>query len=376
MTLLVRDLTKLPKAHLHLHFTGSMSVENLIMLSELAGIKMPLKLIDEIALQVSPDKRGWYRFQRLYDTARRVVNSEDAIRAVVMYAARDDAADGSKRLELQVDPSTYARYVGGLESAIEIIRSAALDATKATGVQVGLIIAASRMRHPLEARTLARLAVRNSGTGPGEVIGFGLSNDERAGDTSEWEGAFRIARKAGLAAFPHGGELRGPAHIRSIIKWLQPTRIGHGVMAYQDPHLLDYLANQKIPLEICPMSNVSLGIFPEPSQVPLRQIFDAGVQIALSADDPLLFLTRLSDQYQLARDLGFSDPELAQLAKQSIDSCLASTADKQVWKAEVDHWLASEPDVAKQVLNPAAQFPEKEILVEMINKARLANQPK
>lgn len=317
-----------------------MSVATLVRLAERSGVTLPDQLVDTIALEVPFDKRGWFRFQRMYNAARAVVKGEEAMRAVVRTAAMDDAAEGSVRMEIQVDPSSYAPYVGGLEAAIEIVLDEARASSEATGVQVGVIVAASRMRHPLEARTLARLAAHHAG----EVIGFGLSNDEREGRTADWAGAFKIARNAGLASVPHGGELLGPAHVRAIVDQLAPTRLGHGVRAIEEPGLVELLAERGIGFEINPTSNIQMGLYRRAADVPLRRIFDAGALVALGADDPLLFLSRLNDQYRMAREVhGFSDAELAELARRSILASLASEADKRVWLADVDAWLGS-PD--------------------------------
>ncbi len=338
----VRDLDALPKVHLHLHFTGSMSVATLQTLAERAHIKVPDTLTDQVALQVPYDKRGWFRFQRNYDIARAVVRTEDALRTVVIEAARDDAREGSRRLELQVDPSTYAAHVGGLTAAIEIILDAAQEATELTGVQVAIIVAASRMRHPLDARTLARLAARYAGTGAGEVVAFGLSNDERNGATEDWEGAFRIARKAGLPGVPHGGELLGADHVERVLNSLHPARIGHGVRSVENPEVLHRLVDAGVALEVCPASNVQLGVYRTAADVPLRTLVDAGAEVVLGADDPLLFLSRLTDQYRIAREAhGFTDPELADLARSGIRASFAPEADKARWLGEVDDWLAA-----------------------------------
>ncbi|MCW3156399.1 adenosine deaminase [Micropruina sonneratiae] len=335
---MTRDLDALPKAHLHLHFTGSMSIASLQHLADLAGIGLHESLVDADGLLVPPDQRGWFRFQRLYDMARKVVCSEEAMRFIIAQAARDDAAEGSRRLELQVDPSSYAPHVGGLQPAIEIILDEARAASSATGVQVAIVLAASRVRHPLDARTIARLAARYAG--PEGVVAFGLSNNERAGATAEWAPAFTIARNAGLPGVPHGGELLGPTHLRQVVEFLRPTRIGHGIRSAEDRRLLDELVRSGIALEVCPTSNVHLGVYAEAADVPLRHLVDAGATVALSADDPLLFLSRLTAQYRLAREqLGFSDPELAELARSSIRASLASDADKARWLAEVDDWL-------------------------------------
>jgi adenosine deaminase len=339
-----RDLSLLPKAHLHLHFTGSLDIPTLRELAVLADVPLPEHLIDAEALSVPATTRGWHRFQRSYDTARLVVASEEAMRRVVSAAVANDVREGSRRLELQIDPSSYAPHVGGLVQALEIVMDEARRAGATYGLSVGVIVAASRMRNPMEAETLARLAARHAGDGPGQVVAFGLSNDEHAGVTEEWSHAFSIARRAGLPGVPHGGELSGPDHVRRIVDALYPTRLGHGVRTTEDPALLDELVARGIAFEVCPTSNVHLGVYETAADVPLRTLVDAGATVALGADDPLLFFSRLTDQYVLARDVhGFSDPELAALARSSITASLASPTDKAGWLAEVDVWLASEP---------------------------------
>ncbi|RHA43742.1 adenosine deaminase [Cellulomonas rhizosphaerae] len=338
----MRDLEKLPKAHLHLHFTGSMRVSTLADLATRHGVRLPSQLLDDDPLHVPADERGWFRFQRLYDAARACVRGEADMRRIVAEAALDDAAEGSGRLEIQVDPTSYAPFVGGITPALEIVLDAAREAGAAAGIEVGVIVAASRMRHPLEARTLARLAALHAGDGPGQVVGFGLSNDERRGDTAEFAGAFAIARRAGLASVPHGGELLGPAHVEAVVDNLTPDRLGHGVRSAEDPRVLDRVAAAGIALEVCPASNVSLGVYGSPDEVPLRALVDAGAQVALGADDPLLFRSRLVAQYAIARDvLGFTDPEIADLARSSIRASRASDGSKARLLTGVDAWLAS-----------------------------------
>ena len=340
-----RDLALLPKAHLHLHFTGSLDVPTLRELAEMADVPLPDHLLDAEALSVPATTRGWHRFQRSYETARLVVTSEEAMRRVVQAAVANDVREGSRRLELQIDPSSYAVHVGGLVEALEIVLDEARNAGDTYGLSVGVIVAASRMRHPMEAETLARLAARHAGDGPGQVVAFGLSNDEHAGITEEWTHAFAIARRAGLPGVPHGGELSGPEHVRRIVDSLGPARLGHGVRTAEDPALLEELVSRGIAFEVCPTSNVHLGVYENLADVPLRTMVEAGATVALGADDPLLFFSRLTDQYELARDVhGFTDAELAALASSSITASLASPTEKKAWLAEVDAWLATEPD--------------------------------
>jgi adenosine deaminase len=223
------------------------------------------------------------------------------------------------------------------------VLEAARAAAAATGVGIGVIIAANRTKHPLDAKTLARLAVRYADHG---VVGFGLSNDERRGRAYDFDGAFRIARRGGLLAVPHGGELLGPAAVRACLDALGADRIGHGVHAAADQALVETLAARGVTLEVCPASNVGLGVFDKPADVPVRRLFDAGVPVALGADDPLLFGARLVRQYELARTAhDFSDAELAELARYAVRGSAAPADVRKRLLGDIDGWLAESPYV-------------------------------
>ena len=255
----MRPVVTLPKAHLHLHFTGSMRHATLVELADRDGIRLPPALVEEWPPQlVATDEKGWFRFQRLYDVARSVLRTEADVHRLVLEAAEDDARDGSVWTEIQVDPSGYGARFGGITAFTDLVIDAARDATERTGTHVAVVVAANRTRHPLDARTLARLAAQYAGRG---VVGFGLSNDERRGDTAAFAPAFSIAERAGLSLVPHGGELLGPAHVTQCLDHLHPTRIGHGVRSSEDPAVLSRVADAGVALEVCPTSNVSLGVY-------------------------------------------------------------------------------------------------------------------
>ena len=334
-----RPLETLPKAHLHLHFTGSMRHATVLEFAADAGLVLPDALTSEWPPVLSArDERGWFRFQRLYDVARSVLRTEEQVRRLVREAAEDEAREGSRWLEIQVDPSGYAARFAGITPFTDLVVDAAREATARTGVHVALVIAANRTRHPLDARTLARLAAQYAGRG---VVGFGLSNDERRGEALSFARAFDLATQAGLLSTPHAGELAGPDSVWACLDVLNADRIGHGVRSVEDPALVERLARDRITLEICPLSNVSLGVYPDAAAVPLRRLFDAGVQFCLGADDPLLFGSRLVDQYDVARSVhGFSDEELAELARMSVRGSTAPDDVRSTMLADIDAWLA------------------------------------
>src|SRR5215467_2560165 len=291
-----RPLATLPKAHLHLHFTGAMRHPTLVELAGERRIHLPEALAAAWPPRLSgTDERGWFRFQRLYDIARSVLTDEPAVFRMLRETAQDERAEGSGCLEIQVDPSGYAGRCGGLTPTVELVLAAAHAAPAATGVGIGVIIAA----------------------------------------------AFRIAARAGLLLTPHGGELAGPASVWSCLDDLHADRIGHGVAAAADRELTKRLAASGIMLEVCPTSNVALGVATRPGDVPLRTLLDDGVPVALGADDPLLFGSRLNAQYEIARHVhGMSDAEIAELARMSVRASAAPTGTAARLLAGIDAWLA------------------------------------
>jgi adenosine deaminase len=321
----VRDLRHLPKANLHLHLTGSMRPETLAELADRYGVPVPPPLAPGVA-------HGWAAFQTRYDAARAALRTADDIARVVAEAAADDAADGAGWLELQVDPTSYAERLGGLEAVVEAVLAGAHPGT------TGIVLAASWARPPEVAEQVARLAARYATAG---VVGFGLSNDERRGRVADFAPAFRIAVDAGLLSVPHAGFYEPAWHVRDCVNLLGASRIGHGVTASADPGTLDLLATKGVALEVCPTSYPPLGVIADFTALPLRTLLDTGVRVALGSDDPLLFPGGLHRQYEIARhELGCTDAELATLARQSVEASAAPGEVQRRLTAGIDAWVA------------------------------------
>ena len=337
----MRELSTLPKAHLHLHLTGGMRPATLLALAAEQGVRLPAELLDPLGARMDVTiRRGWPRFQRLYETARGMLTGPDQVRRVLREIVEDQAAAGVGWLEIQVDPTTYAPRLGGLQATVELVLAELAAGTAATGVGTGLIIAGNRTRHPSESETLARVARRFAGRG---VVGFGLSNDETRGDTAGFAKAFRLATDAGLIAVPHAGELRGPRSVRDAIEHLGAVRLGHGVRSVEDPALLALLAERQVVCEVCPASNAALGVLASMAESPVVRLRAAGVPVALGADDPLLFRSGLLEQYAAARELmGVTDEGLADLAACSVRGSAAPPEVRQRLLAGIDRWIAGQ----------------------------------
>ena len=319
-----RDLVALPKAQLHLHLTGAMRPATLRDLA--ASYGLPAPAYDGRSV------KDWTEFQQRYDAARAVIRRPSDVARVVGEAATDDAADGCGWLEIQIDPTSYAEAMGGLRAVLEAV----LAAAAAAPIPVGVVVASSWVRSPAHAERLARLAVEYAGAG---VVGFGLSNDERHSNVSEFVPAFRVAADAGLLACPHSGFSTPATHVRACVELLGAARIGHGTSVVSDRETLDLLARRRVTLEVCPTSYPPFGVHAL-EDVPVGRLLAAGVPVALASDDPLLFGVGLAGQYGLARDvLGLSDDQLAMIARHSIEGSAAPAEIRADLVARVARWV-------------------------------------
>lgn len=337
-----RDLRTLPKAHLHLHFTGSMRSGTLLELADKYGVHLPEALSGGEPPQLrATDERGWFRFQRLYDIARSCLREPEDIQRLVREAAEEDVRDGSRWLEIQVDPTSYAPRLGGLSPALEIILDAVETASRETGLGMRVLVAANRMKHPLDARTLARLAVRFKDKG---IIGFGLSNDERRGFARDFDRAFAIAREGGLLAAPHGGELSGRAACATAWRTCGPPGWDTGCVPPRTRGCWSGWPSGASRARCARPPTWHWASMRRPRTCRCGRCGTAGVPMALGADDPLLFGSRLAAQYEIVREAhGFSDAELAELARQSVRGASMPEDVRTGVLADIDAWAAAVP---------------------------------
>lgn len=324
-----RDLWTLPKAHLHLHLEAAQRPSMLRELCERYGLPAPAAGDGTFAT--------FLRAARVVFTA--LHTTDDYVR-LVREMAEDAVAEGAVWLEPSVwlTPAQAARLGLPDEAAVlEMLLDATRRAEVATGVGIGLMVATNRMRPPAEAVALARLAARYAGRG---VVSFGLADDEANGPAAPFGGAFDIARAAGLISAPHAGEHAGPESVRAALDALGARRIQHGVRSIEDPALVRRLAGEGVCLDVCPTSNVQLGVTPSLEAHPLPALLRAGVPVSLNADDPVIFGSGLLDEYELARRVyGFDDAVLATIAADSMRASGAPESIRVGALARIDAWL-------------------------------------
>jgi adenosine deaminase len=230
--------------------------------------------------------------------------------------AEDAAAEGVVWLE----PATTLRAVRlglpAMESMLEFLLEAARHGERDTGVGIGFMVTANRSHSPEEAVDMARLAAKYRSRG---VVSFGLADDETRGPAEQFAEAFRIASDAGLISAPHAGEHAGADSVRAALDSLRARRVQHGVRATEDSQLVKRLADHQICLDVCPTSNVELGVVASLRAHQLPRLLEAGVPVSLNADCPAVFGCGILDEYELARsEFGVDDSTLAKIAGASI----------------------------------------------------------
>ena len=165
------------------------------------------------------------------------------------------------------------------------------------------------------------------------VVGFGMGGDEAKFAPVDFAPAYRLAHEHGFGCTVHAGEVLGPESVRAAIRDLPVTRIGHGVRSAEDPALVAEIARRGIVLEVCPGSNVALGLYPDRAAHPLHRLIDAGVRVTLNSDDPPFFHTTLGTEYELA---GLDEAALKRIARTAIESSFADAATRQRLLGEME----------------------------------------
>jgi adenosine deaminase len=323
----VRDLTALPKAHLHIHLEGAMRPQTLEELAAESGREVPpIRGFD-----------GFAAFAGMYVAACEALDTEARLRRVVAEVVEDAAADGVVWIEPAFYAPRYAGVFGSARAATEIVLDELAASGRRLGVGTGLIVAADRTVDPAEAIEQAKMAASLAESG---VVGFGLANDETHWPPEPFAEAFRIACDAGLLSVPHGGELLGPESVSGCIDACGAHRVMHGVRAVEDADLVKRIADLGICLDVCPTSNVALSVVGRIEDHPLGQLIDAGVMCSINADDPLLFGPGIAEEYQICRErLGLDDETLARVATWSLEASAAPPAVIDRHVANIEEWL-------------------------------------
>jgi adenosine deaminase len=329
----------LPKAELHLHLEGTLEPE---LLFELAGRnRVPLRWrdVDEV--------RAAYAFTDLqsfldvyYEAAATLRTERDFHDLTVAYLDRV-AADGARRVEVFFDPQTHTVRDIAMGTVVEGIVSGLEEGQRRHGITSGLILCFLRHLPAGDAMVTfeAALPFRE------HLLGVGLDSGEVGNPPSRFTAVFERARSEGLHVVAHAGEEGPPGYVWEALDLLGAERIDHGVRSLEDPDLVDRLVRDRVPLTVCPLSNLALRVVDRLEDHPLPALLAAGIPVSINSDDPAYFGGYLGANYLAARDaLGLDWPQLAAVARSSLTACFVSAEERARLLAEHDRAVAALPD--------------------------------
>jgi aminodeoxyfutalosine deaminase len=293
-----------PKIELHVHLEGAVRPAALIEIADRNGLTLPARDVDELSELYR--FRDFDHFIELWMLTTHVIRTEIDFRQVVVSYAREAGAHGAVYIEGIFTPAE--RVVGGAswDEVFTGFCDGADEAKEATGVEVRLTPDIPR-GFPVEAALeTARYSVKYRERG---IVGLGLGGRESGFPPEPFARAFRIAKDGGLGSVPHAGETEGVASIRGALDALGADRLRHGIRAADDPRLLEELAARGVVCDVCPVSNLRTRAVDSLEAHPLAMMLDAGVLCSISTDDPAMFDTDLTREYETAARLGLSARE-------------------------------------------------------------------
>ena len=330
-------LRAMPKAELHIHIEGSLEPELIFKLAQRNGVALPYANVQAL--------RSAYAFTDLqsfldiyYAGASVLLKEEDFFDMASAYFERA-AADNVVRAELFFDPQTHTERGVAMRTVVTGLSRACRQAQAELGISAGLILCF--LRHLSEEDALATL--EQALPYRAHFIGVGLDSSERGHPPEKFARVFARARELGLHVVAHAGEEGPPAYIWNALDVLKVQRIDHGVRCLEDAALVQRLAAERMPLTVCPLSNVKLCVFPALAQHNLPALLDAGLCVTLNSDDPAYFGGYINanfvDTFAALPQLG---PQHAYtLARNSFEASFAPAADKARWVQALDAAFAA-----------------------------------
>jgi aminodeoxyfutalosine deaminase len=315
---------RMPKAELHVHLEGSILPTTLLKLAQRNGIVLPAQ--NETGLQEFYHFRDFNHFIQVYMTITGCLRTPEDYHLIAYEFGSNCARQNIRYAEVTFSIETNARYSGiAWPIILEALNAGRAQATAEFGVDWRWVFDIVRDLPATQDEVVdIALAARQQG-----VVALGLGGSEANFPPELFERAFQRARQAGLAGVPHAGETAGPESIWGALDRLSADRIGHGVRCIEDSRLVETLRERQIPLEICPTSNICLGVYPDYASHPLRRLWEAGLLVTVNSDDPPMFGTDLDHEYEvLVKHFAFNADELERLSLNAVQACLLSGDEK------------------------------------------------
>jgi adenosine deaminase len=322
----MRDLAALPKAHLHVHLESTVRADTLEELADHHGIGVqahagPFSDFGQFAAH-----NGLVR-----DCLRR---ADDFSRIAYEFCA-EEAAQGTRYAEVTFTAAAHGERLRDPDMPLEAVLAGLAAGQAAHGIECRVIVDHPRKRSVARFEESLRLAVAHP-----QVVAIGMAGAEDY-PLTPFAAVFRAAREAGIGLVHHAGECCGASSVAEAVTVGLADRIGHGFRALEDPEVVRLLEDRAVALEVCPSSNVVLGLVESVSSHPITQLVDAGLIVTLSTDIPSSTGTTLTDEYRLLRDeLGFDDDTIARIATSAVDASFAPQDTKDSLRQDIATWRA------------------------------------
>ena len=327
-------IARLPKVELHLHLEGSLRPQTL---RELAENKSWLKA--KVADWIGERSRESYRYGSFpkflvaFGLVSLLLEGPEDYALATTRLMEWLSAQNVRYAEITLSAGVILWKRQSVEATFEAVAAAQAEAEKRCGVRVAWIFDGVRQFGVEHVRQVLSYAARFRSMG---VVAFGIGGDEGRGPAPLFADVYREARDLGLRLTAHAGEAAGPGSIRDAVELLGAERIGHGLTAAQDPSVMALLRERGVPLEVCPSSNVSTGLLARFEDHPLPKFLDQGLAVTLNSDDPAMFGTSLTREFELAaRHFQLSHSQLASLCEQAIRAAFLPSERQQSLTAEL-----------------------------------------
>ena len=326
----------LPKAELHLHIEGTLEPEMAFALARKNGVALPYPSVE--ALRAAYSFHNLQSFLDIYYAGASVLVDSSDFYALTRAYLEKARAQGVVRAEIFFDPQTHTGRGIALRTVLDGITRALREGERELGISSGLILCF--LRH-LSAESAMR-TLEEALPFKDELLAVGLDSSEVGQPPSKFSEVFARARREGLTTVAHAGEEGPPAYIHEALDDLLVARIDHGVRCEEDPELVRRLALTRVPLTVCPLSNLRLAVVDDLEQHNLKRLLDAGLCVTVNSDDPAYFGGYVLENYLAAqRALGLTAADLAQLARNSIEASFLPAAAKAIWHTRIDHYVAA-----------------------------------
>jgi len=317
-------MTSIAKAELHCHIEGTVTPA---LVGRFAGehkMEIPDTLFD------GDGGYAWSGFQGFlaaYDAVSEFIRTAENYRDIIYEYLASVAREGAIYVEVFTSVDHASRVGISYGELLDALAQGIDDAEAEFAIVCRMIVTCVRHLGPEQALDDARVALANHHP---YVVGFGMGGDETRYSFEEFAPAFSLMHEAGLACTVHAGEVAGPESVMQALDGLPVSRIGHGVSSAEDPKLIERLVAKGIVLEVCPGSNLALGIYDSPESHPLNRLRAAGVKVTLGSDDPPFFRTTIGAEYERARrDFGLSEEDLLAITATAIDAAFVDDATKK-----------------------------------------------